>query len=137
MGHSWSPGQGGNSHWKVVWGCATLKTSLFRTHFCSEDGFFKQLPAPETPLPFLKKNLHFKTNFCQFWLNLWVPETQILAKFCCRDPSFKPGKKISSGDPIFENLAGTCLPKSPLGPLAMLFNLWTYIQCIVLVTSKH
>ena len=67
---------------------------------------FKPFPTPETPLGFFEKILHFKTNFCQFL----APETEIFAKICSRDPSFKP-KKISSGGPIFESPGGTYLPK--------------------------
>ena len=77
----------GHSHWKVVWGRANLKTPFFWPNFSSGDPPFQAFfPLRSPRLDFLKKNLHFKTNFCRYL----APETQILAKICSRDPSFKP-----------------------------------------------
>ena len=82
------------------------KTPFFRPNFSSGQPTFSSLSRSGDPTCiFWKKILHLKTNFCQFL----APETQILAKICSGDSSFKP-KKISSGDPMFESPGGTYLP---------------------------
>ena len=60
----------------------------------------------QTPISIFEKNCIFKPNFLWFWLfSSWNTN-------CSRNlfpgPTFKP-KKISSGDPTFENLGGTYL----------------------------
>ena len=81
---------------------------LFRLHFSSHlfrPTFSSLFPLRRPPLDLLKKILHFQTNFCRFS----APKTQILAKICSGDPSFKPKNQFQR--PFFKRPGGTYLPK--------------------------
>ena len=62
---------GGHSHWKVVWGCAALKTPFFRPFCTSGDPPFQVLlQLQRDPTSIFWKILHFwPHNFHWFWLN--------------------------------------------------------------------
>ena len=75
-----------------------LETYLFKPLFSSID-----------PTSIFWNNLAFQDQFLQIWTKFVAPETQILARICSRDPSFRQ-KKNSFRDLIFENLGGTHLP---------------------------
>ena len=71
------------------------RSPFFRSHFSSRDPPFQALfQLQRTHFNFLKKILHFKTNFWLILTKFVVPETLILAKICSRDPSFKPKTSV-------------------------------------------
>ena len=50
-------------HWKVVWGCATLKSLFFRQFFSSKDPSFQALFQLQRPHFYFLKNFAFSTHF--------------------------------------------------------------------------
>ena len=105
-----SPGWGAHSHWKQVWGCVALKT-LFSGHFLALKTYhFKPFSSSrDTTSVFGKKKCNFNLHFHRFWLNFSSRDTNFSEK-SFRRTQFQV-KKISFGDPTFENLGGTYLPK--------------------------
>ena len=87
-------GWGGHSHWKVVRGCAALKTSFFRPHFSSRNPPFQALFQLQRPHFQFLKNLAFQDQFLLILTKLLAPETQLLATFYSGDPSFKQKNKF-------------------------------------------
>ena len=96
--------EGGHSHWKVAWVCAAFKTPFSWHSFTPETHYFK--PFLQFRHLYFLKNLHSQA---QFFLILAKILTQILAKICSQNPSFK--SKNLFWDPTFINLGGTYLTK--------------------------
>ena len=113
-----NPGVEGHSHWKVVWGCATLKTPFSRPHFSYIDlpfprDLFKLFSSSRDP-HFFKTSSISRPIFVDVDTKFLAPETLILEKFVPETPVSR--QKISYGDPIFETLGSTYLPKILLTP---------------------
>ena len=129
-----------HSHWNVVWGCATLKTPLFRPFFSSGDSLFQaffQLQRPH--FYFSKKILHFQDQFLPILVKFQLLRHKFYQKFV---PETRVScQKISSGDPTFENLGGTYLPKflSTTSPGVLIKSEVRYIwlSTNIHVTSRH
>ena len=105
--------------WKVVRGCATLKTPFFWPYFSFRDPPFQahfQLQRPTSI--FLKKVLHFETIFL---LNL--TKFQLLKHIF--EQKYLPKTPVS--DPIFQNLGGTYLPKF-LSTTSTGNNIWWLVE---------
>ena len=87
---------GGHSHWKVVRGCVTLKTTFFiRPQFSSGDPPFQALSSSRDPASiFWKKSCISRPIFAGCLTKFVAPETLILAKFCSGGSSLKPKRSV-------------------------------------------
>ena len=120
-------------------GAHTLEGSMGMC--CPQDPFFQAIfylqrptisspfPAPETPTSIFLKNLVFSSPiFAKFLAKFQLQRHKFLQKFVPETPV--SSQKISSGDPTFENLGGTYLPKtfSTTSPMPLARCNYGYLQ---------
>ena len=86
---------GGHSHWKVVWGCAILKTPLYQAMFLAlEIQYFKPFSSSRDPTFYFLKNFAFSSpNFCWIWLKFSSWDTNFSKNLFLR-PQFQTKKSV-------------------------------------------
>ena len=100
-----TPGGEGNSHSKVVWGCAALKIPPppFSGHFLApETHHFKLFSSSRDPTSIFQKKLHFQAQFLPILAKFQLLRHKFWQKFVPETPV--SSQKLSFGDLTFENL---------------------------------